>query len=100
VFLDGTFSHAIEHPLVLGTDAKVPSPCAPTLPEVETARRIVARITPTPLYARVDFLASGPDRWLLGELELIEPELFFRIAPDAAGRFADAIIRRLPRRSP
>ena len=98
VFLDGAFSHAIRHPLALSGDAKVPSPYEPTDPEIERARWIVAWLAPTPLYARVDLLPSESGRWLLGELELIEPELFFRLAPEAAVRFADAISGRLPRR--
>ncbi|MCA9791865.1 MAG: hypothetical protein KC910_08715, partial [Candidatus Eremiobacteraeota bacterium] len=52
-----------------------------------------ACIEPT-LYARVDFLA-GPDGWLLSELELIEPELFFRLCPEAAQVLADGIVSRL-----
>ncbi len=42
-------------------------------------------------YARID-LVEGPagERWLI-ELELVEPRLFFRHAPAAAERLADAI---------
>jgi glutathione synthase/RimK-type ligase-like ATP-grasp enzyme len=42
-------------------------------------------------YARVD-LVEGPagERWLI-ELELVEPQLFLRHCPAAAGRLADAI---------
>jgi glutathione synthase/RimK-type ligase-like ATP-grasp enzyme len=42
------------------------------------------------LYARVDLLQSA-DGWLLNELELVEPSLFFRHGPLAAGRFADLL---------
>jgi hypothetical protein len=45
------------------------------------------------LYARVD-LVPGPDGPMLMELELIEPELFLTMAPDAAARFADALLER------
>jgi hypothetical protein len=42
-------------------------------------------------YARVD-LVEGPagERWLI-ELELVEPQLFFRHSRVATDRFADAI---------
>jgi len=49
----------------------------------------VAEIT----YARVDVLAEAAPR--LMELELVEPSLFLRHAPDAAERFADAIVAAL-----
>lgn len=55
----------------------------------------VARRSPrSPLYGRVDFL-PGPDGWLVGELELVEPSLYLRLDPGAARRLADAIVRRV-----
>jgi hypothetical protein len=48
------------------------------------------------LYARADFLPSGDGRLLLTELELVEPSLFFRHAPEAAERLAEALLERLP----
>ena len=47
------------------------------------------------LYARVDLVEPEPGDPALIELELIEPELFFPIVPDAAGRFAGATLRAL-----
>lgn len=47
------------------------------------------------LYARADFLPSGDGRLLLTELELVEPSLFFRHAPQAAERLAEALLGRL-----
>lgn len=46
------------------------------------------------LYARVDGIERD-DRLVIMELELIEPELFFRADPDAALRFAQALMHRL-----
>jgi hypothetical protein len=97
VFLGGRFSHAVAHPLVLATDNKLAQPLTPSDAEVERAGRIAAWLSPTPLYARLDFLPSGAGSWLLGELELIEPELFFRFAPAAADRFAELLLHRLAR---
>jgi hypothetical protein len=48
------------------------------------------------VYARVDLVHTDRGPTLM-ELELIEPDLFFRLAPDAAGRMADALLRRAPR---
>ncbi|MBW0144206.1 ATP-grasp domain-containing protein [Sphingomicrobium clamense] len=41
-------------------------------------------------YARVDLVSDGNDGWLLMELELVEPDLFLRYAPDG-GAFASAL---------
>lgn len=47
-----------------------------------------------PLYARVDLLRTD-EQWLVVELELVEPALFFTHAPAAAARMADALLERL-----
>jgi len=63
---------------------------APSEAEVSVARQSLAA-TPEPVtYARVDLVGSdgGP---LVMELEIIEPELFFRHAPCTAGRLARAL---------
>lgn len=56
------------------------------------ARRSLAAITPTPVYARVDVVwtTSG---WAVMELELVEPELFFRLHPVLADELADHLVR-------
>jgi glutathione synthase/RimK-type ligase-like ATP-grasp enzyme len=46
-------------------------------------------------YARVDLVPDGDGGRLLIELELVEPSLFLRHAPEAAERLADAIARHL-----
>lgn len=66
---------------------------AVTSPEsalVAAADRILELVRPAPAYARCD-LVRGPDgRFLLMELELIEPSLYLRMHPDAPARFAAA----------
>lgn len=46
------------------------------------------------LYARVDMLRDESGRWLLNELELVEPSLFFRHDAHAAERLASALLAR------
>lgn len=58
------------------------------------AEAAVAACPSLPLYARVDFVRSDGGFRLM-ELELVEPELFFRFSPAAAGSLADEIVRRL-----
>lgn len=47
------------------------------------------------LYARADYLRGADGELLLTELELVEPSLFFRHAPVAAARLAEALLARL-----
>jgi hypothetical protein len=61
---------------------------------VRQAAHVLAVVTEKPLYARVDGISRG-GAFLLMELELIEPNLFFDIAPGSAERFAAALSRRL-----
>ena len=43
-------------------------------------------------YARVDILRDGDGVFRLMELELIEPSLFLRFAPDNGTAFAEALL--------
>lgn len=61
--------------------------------EVEFAENTVKACDPQPLYARVDLVWDNDDQLALGELELIEPELWFRKNDKAAGKLADAIFQ-------
>lgn len=55
---------------------------------VKCADRILKLVQPAPVYARCD-LVRGPDgRFLLMELELIEPSMYLRMDSGAAERFA------------
>lgn len=47
------------------------------------------------LYARVDLLRDDAGELRLTELEVVEPSLFFRHGPNAAGQLADALLARL-----
>lgn len=100
VFFGGVYSHAVRKYPKLG-DFRVqhdhggrvePHAANPEL--ISQATEVVRRGVPGSLYARVDGVVRD-DQLLLMELEVIEPELFFRTDPDAADRFADALIRSL-----
>jgi hypothetical protein len=95
-YFDGDFSHAI---------CKVPKPgdyrvqeergaeILPVEPDdalLAAADRAMALIEPKPVYARGDFIRGKDGRFLVMELELIEPSLYLRMDADAPGRFARA----------
>lgn len=66
----------------------------PIRPEdVAVAQRVVSRLSTPPVVARVDLLHDR-GRPLVSELELIEPYLWLELAPAAADRLADALVRR------
>jgi len=56
----------------------------------ETGNRVMQLIDPMPVYARADFVRGPDGRFLIMELEMIEPSLYLRMDPDAPQRFADA----------
>lgn len=69
------------------------------------ARRIaeacLAALPAPTLYARIDLVpddrpAGVPAPWLVIECEVVEPELFFDLAPAAADTLAHAIVAQLP----
>jgi hypothetical protein len=97
VFIDGEFAHAVEYPSTLVENPRRPIDFSPTPVELDAARRTIHAGGVDPFYARLDYLPADDDGWRLGELELIEPELFFRGHRDSVRRFADGCQSRLPR---
>ena len=57
---------------------------------LETAAGLLRLVEPMPLYARCDFLRGPDGRFLLMELEVIEPSLYLRMDSEAPMRFARA----------
>ena len=68
----------------------------PTPEEIRFAEKAVAACKPVPCYARVDVIRDNQGQLAVIELELIEPELWFRLQPDAATALATAIEKVIP----
>ena len=64
----------------------------PTPEEIAFAERAFAVCDPAPLYGRVDLVTDNEGRLAVVELELIEPELWFRYHPPSAEVLADALL--------
>lgn len=64
----------------------------PTAEEIAFAEKAVSACEPSPHYARVDIIRDNYNELALIELELIEPELWFRMKPEAATVLAESII--------
>ncbi|MCD4711362.1 MAG: hypothetical protein K8R52_10995 [Bacteroidales bacterium] len=65
---------------------------SPSEQEIAFAEKVVSHCEQQPLYARVDAIWDNQNQLAISELELIEPELWFRYNPDAANRLADTFI--------
>ena len=67
----------------------------PTVPvAAETAQRALSLFDDPPLYARVDGVMVN-NRFVVLELELVDPSLFFVFEPEAAEHFARATLERI-----
>jgi hypothetical protein len=95
-YLGGVYSHAIQK-VPRAQDFRVQEEHGASIVAIEPepaltacADRILELVDPLPVYARCD-LVRGPDgRFLLMELELIEPSMYLRMNADAPQRFARA----------
>ncbi len=63
----------------------------PTQSEIKLSEDAIANCPDVPLYARADIIWLDNGNPCISELELIEPELWFRRNPDAAHQLAEVI---------
>lgn len=101
VLFNGTFSHAILKQAKAG-DFRVQDDFGgsiedykPTEEEISFAEASVLACPELPIYARVDIFEDNDGDIALSELELIEPELWFRRHKNAALNLAKSIKNRL-----
>lgn len=66
----------------------------PSTEEIAFAESVALACEPTPSYARIDLIWDNNDQLAVGEVELIEPELWFRNHPEAATKLALEIDRK------
>lgn len=70
---------------------------APREDDLSQAKSMLAKLPFDPLYARLD-LVRLDGRLVVMELELIEPMLYFELAPSAAGQLMNATLSRVGHR--
>lgn len=95
-FFGGEYSHAIQKVPKAGDfrvqeehGAEIRS-VQPSASLLRTARQLLGLVDPQPVYVRADFVRDDHGRYLVMELELIEPSLYLRTDAGAAARFAAA----------
>lgn len=101
VYIDGRFSHAaLKRPRLGDFRVQAEHGGSSTLIEhvepslVRAAEDMLSLVREPWVYARVDgCVVDGA--FTLMELEMVEPSLFFELAPVAAGRLASAVVERL-----
>ena len=98
--INGTYTHAILKKAKPG-DFRVQDDFGgtvheyePSLEMIKIAENAVANCIEKPIYARVDIFRDNEDKWAVSELELIEPELWFRYNPEAAVQLANALAKQ------
>ena len=97
VIINGKFTHAVLKKAKKG-DFRVQDDFGgtvynytPTSKEIIFAEKAVKACIEIPIYARVDITTDNDEKLAIVELELIEPELWFRNYPKAANYLADGI---------
>ncbi|MFK7783685.1 MAG: RimK family alpha-L-glutamate ligase [Crocinitomicaceae bacterium] len=95
----GKFSHAVLKKAKAG-DFRVQDDFGGTIEiyhpnekEIAFVEKAFAACNPTPIYARIDVIWDNDDQLCIGEIELIEPELWFRLDEQSADRCAIATQR-------
>ena len=91
IYFAGVYSHAVRRAHHDGSSAATIEPSSLVR---AAADRIVNALPHEPVYCRVD-LVLHDEMALLMEVELIEPELFLTLEPNAPARFADAVCSAL-----
>lgn len=99
----GKFSHAVLKKAKAG-DFRVQDDFGGTIEvyhpnekEIAFVERAFAACNPIPVYARIDVIWDNDDQLCIGEIELIEPELWFRLDEQSADRCAEATRKYLNR---
>ena len=90
----GKFSHAVLKKAKAG-DFRVQDDFGGTIEiyhpnkeEIAFVEKAFAACNPVPVYARIDVIWDNDDNLCIGEIELIEPELWFRLDEQSADRCA------------
>ena len=96
-YFGGRYSHAILKKPKPGDFRSQEEHGADILPSMANndmraaAERMLATLDPAPVYARADYIRGPGDEFLLMELEVNEPSLYFRMDDKSPARFAWAL---------
>lgn len=101
MFFNDTYSHAVLKKARQG-DFRVQDdfggtvhPYEASQKEINFALQAINACPTKPIYARVDMVQDNEEELAISELELIEPELWFRLKPEAADLLASEVINSI-----
>lgn len=101
LFFGGRFSHAVNKRPVAG-DFRIQvqfgglyTAVTPDAAAMALAQQVLAAIDEPLLYARIDMARDDDGRWVLMEVELIEPDFYLDHDPANGAGFAEAVKARL-----
>ena len=103
MYVDGEFTHAVRKRAASGEFmvhhdyGGSERATRPTADESRVAAQALAAVPERALYARVDLVGGPGGEPLVMELEVVEPELFFRFSQAAVEHLAAAVERELAR---
>lgn len=96
VHIAGELTHGVvKQPRFSGGEESVSEAVPPTEAQAAIASVVMGCLDTTPLYARIDLMRASNGQWVLSELELIEPSLFFVQSPSALNQFVKQIVFEL-----
>jgi glutathione synthase/RimK-type ligase-like ATP-grasp enzyme len=105
-YFGNKFSHAIQK-IPKARDFRVQEEYGAAVVSVEpepqllqTAEHVLSLVKPAPVYVRNDFVRGPDGRFLVMELELVEPSMYLRMDSDAPRRFAAAFDNYVRAQSP
>ena len=90
MMINGKYSHAVLKKAKMG-DFRVQDDFGGTVEKINPSKDLISlaektiqKLKPIPFYSRVDLILNNENSPVIMELELIEPELWFRFNVDAA----------------
>ncbi len=103
IVIDGEVTHALSRPPIHAVrpdgqqQADLPQKelVVPGEDELQLVRKVMDALPAPTLYARVDLVRDLDGLPCLMEVELVEPGLWMHWKPEAAERFADAVVKQL-----
>ena len=99
IMIGGKYSHAVLHQAKPGDfriQCEFGGTAANYIPEdgeIEFACNVVSRLSPKPVYARIDIMWDNNHELAVSEVELIEPFLWMSYQPDSVGKLSNSLCK-------
>ncbi|MBK9145267.1 MAG: hypothetical protein IPM23_22580 [Candidatus Melainabacteria bacterium] len=97
VYFDGRFSHAARRPLgghqaSVADEIAAATPVEPGKEHLDIGGKVIECLPSKPCYARIDLVRDLENRYVVLEVELIEPSLFLKESPQAISAYTASLL--------